>query len=168
MTREEIQGALQALGQRLAEDGIEADIVVAGGAWMALVLGSRNVTKDIDAYIAPPAEPVRRAAQDVAERLQLPENWLNDGVKGFFYGTPPQELVTIYGGLRVYAVTPDYMLALKVYAARDFDQEDVQALARYMNIQSLPDLLDVVERYIPPELLTAKHQYFAESCLEGL
>ena len=167
MTVNDMKRALEALGQRLETQGIQADIVIAGGAWMALVLGSRQVTKDIDAYIAPPSEPVHRAAKWVAENLGLPSDWLNDGIKGFFYGTVPHELFLSYGGLRLYAVAPDYMLALKVFAARDVDCPDVQALVRHLQIGSLSRVLEIVEQYIPSELLTAKHQYFAESCLEG-
>ncbi len=159
---------MEALGREMAAQHQHADIIVADGAWMALVLGSRGVTKDIDAYIAPPSEPIRVAAKAVAQQLNLPSDWLNDGMKGFFYGTPPQELWREFAGLSVYAVSADYMLALKVYAARVEDVADVRALIQHLGIQSVTDALDVVERYIPRHLLTAKHEYFAESCFEEL
>jgi hypothetical protein len=92
LTREDMLRALSKLGELLEESGIEADIVIAGGAWMALVLGAREVTRHIDAYLAPPTEPVRKAAAQVAEQLGLPEDWLNDGIKGFFFPSPPQTL----------------------------------------------------------------------------
>lgn len=168
MTRDELVQALQLLGHRLVERGGHADIVIAGGAWMVLLLGSRGVTKDIDAYFAPPTEPLREAVQAVANELGLPGDWLNDGIKGFFFGTPPHELWAKYGALSVYAVTADYMLALKVYAARDEDQADVQTLIRHLGIQSADDVLNIVERYIPKNLLTPKHTYFAEACMEGV
>lgn len=166
MTRDELLKALQLLGHRLAEQGAHADIVIAGGAWMVLLLNSRGVTKDIDAYFAPPTEPVREAVQVVANELGLPSDWLNDGIKGFFFGTPPQELWVTYEELSVYAVTADYMLALKVYAARNEDQVDVQTLIRHLEIQSVDEVLNMVERYIPKSLLTPKHTYFAEACME--
>ena len=50
MTVADIDDALRALGARLAAGDESADIVIAGVAWMALVLGARGVTKDIDAY----------------------------------------------------------------------------------------------------------------------
>ncbi|MDA8193450.1 MAG: hypothetical protein M0Z53_05580 [Thermaerobacter sp.] len=167
MTIDEMQNALKTLGHRLAEQQSAADIVIAGGAWMALVLGSRGVTKDIDAYLAPPTEPLRRAAWAVADEFGLPNDWLNDGIKGFFYGTPPHTLWREFEGLRVYAVTPDYMLALKIYAARQSDCEDVRALVRHLNLKTLDDTLALVEQYIPADLLKARHRYFAEACLEG-
>lgn len=135
---------------------------------MALVLGSRKVTKDIDAYLAPPTDPVRRVAQAVAQELGLPPDWLNDGIKGFFYVPPPQTLWREFGGLRVYAVAADYMLALKIYAARQADCQDVQALAQHLGIRTSDEALEVAGRYIPSSLLTARHRYFAESCLQEM
>lgn len=167
MTVEEMQRALETLGRRLEGGGLRADIVMAGGAWMALVFGARQVTKDIDAYLAPLAEPVRRAVEDVASELGLPSDWLNDGIKDFLFTSPPQELWQQFGGLSVYAVTAGFMLALKVYAARTEDYADVQALIRYLHIGAVSEILAIVERYIPTRLLTAKHAYIAESCLEG-
>ncbi len=65
-------------------------------------------------------------------------------------------------------MTADYMLALKIYAARPTDCEDVQALVRYLNLKTLDEVLGMVEKYIPSSLLTAGHRYFAEACLEGI
>jgi hypothetical protein len=83
MTIEDMENALAHLGHRLAMEQCQADIVIAGGAWMALILGSRGITKDIDVYLAPPTEPIRQAALAVAKELGLPQDWLNDGIKGF-------------------------------------------------------------------------------------
>ncbi|MCY0909962.1 MAG: DUF6036 family nucleotidyltransferase [Sulfobacillus thermotolerans] len=166
MTKDDMERAFQALSETLNREGHQAEIVIAGGAWMALVLGSRDVTKDIDAYLSAPTEPIRRAVLRVANTLNLPQDWLNDGIKGFFYGTPPQNLWREYPALRVYTVTADYMLAMKVFAARNEDREDTKALIRHLSITTATEVLDIVERYIPLSLLTSKHQYFAESCVE--
>lgn len=165
VTRDDMMLALSKLGELLEASGTEADIVIARGVWMALVLGARGVTRDIDAYLAPPAEPVRRAAAQVAERLGLPEDWINDGINGFFFQSPPQTLWHQFGGLRVYAVTPDYMLVLKVYAAREADRGDTRALLAHLGVRSADDAMAIVERYIPPRYLTPKHRYFIEDCL---
>lgn len=166
MNKDDMERAFQALSETLNHEGHQADIVIAGGAWMALVLGSREVTKDIDAYLSAPTEPIRRAVLRVANELDLPQDWLNDGIKGFFYGTPPQNLWREYPALRVYAVTADYMLAMKVFAARNDDREDTKVLLQSLSITTVTEALDIVERYIPSSLLTPKHRYFAESCLE--
>lgn len=166
MKAQELESALSLLAKTLASHGESAEIVLAGGAWMVLILGNRDVTQDIDAYIAPPTGVVQSAARTVAEELGLPPDWINDGVKGFFYGTPPQTIWREYPGLRVYAVTPDYLLALKVYAARITDYDDVRALIRHLGLRTADQALRIVEQYIPSSLLMAKHQYFLESCFD--
>src|SRR5687767_13862070 len=86
--REEILRALTALGEELASRDLRADLYVVGGAAMALAYDERRATRDVDAVFAPKAE-VYAAAARVAERLDLPEGWLNDAVKGFLLGPDP-------------------------------------------------------------------------------
>lgn len=93
------------------------------------------------------------------------------GGAGVFYSDPPKELWQEFEGLSVYTVSADYMLALKVYAARIGDYQDVQMLIQHLNIHTTSEVLDIVERYIPQNLLTVKHRYFAdfaEPCTEGI
>jgi hypothetical protein len=166
MTKEEIEAALEALGRELAARGESADVVVAGGAWMILMTGNRAVTRDVDAYIAPPTGPVRLAVARVAEEMGLPTDWLNDGVKGFFYSQPPQFLWRDYPGLTVYAVTADYLLAMKALAAREGDREDARTLIRMLGLNQPDDVLAIVERYMPPRVLTSRVAYFVESLFD--
>lgn len=166
MTVAAMELALERLGRLLADRGVSADIVVAGGAWMALVLGARDVTPDIGAYLAPPTGPIPQAIVDVAASLGLAEDWLNDGIKGFFFREPPQTLWREFPGLRVCAVPADYMLALKIYAARASDADDAVTLICHLGLQSADDVLAIVEQYIPERLLTVRHRYFAEGCID--
>ena len=169
MTVAEMERALGRLGGQLTDRGLSAAIVMAGGAWMALVIGARDVTKDIAAYLAPPTGPIHQAVADVAASLGLAEDWLNDGINGingFFFREPPQTLWREFQGLRVYAVSADYMLALKIYAARASDTTDAVTLIRHLGLHATADVLAIAEQYIPERLLTARHQYFAEECVE--
>ncbi len=49
---------------------------------LCLVFHAREATRDIDALIVPAAE-LRLAAQTVSRNEGLPDDWLNDAVKGF-------------------------------------------------------------------------------------
>ena len=83
--------ALSELAAVLAEAGIEGRVYVVGGAAMLLAYGSMRSTRDIDAVFEP-TQPVRKAIGEVAESLGLPDDWLNDAVKGFVPGTDPEAL----------------------------------------------------------------------------
>ena len=94
---------------------------------MALAYSTRRVTKDIDAVFEPKAL-IYQAAVRVAENLGLPEDWLNDAVKGFLPGPddgarPLPEIL----GIEVSTASPRYLLAMKLMAMRfGEDDEDIQ------------------------------------------
>lgn len=166
MNRSEILKYLREVGEELGRDGVHGEIVLAGGAVMLLVIQSRDATKDVDAYFAKDSERIRTAARKVAEREGLREDWLNDGIKGFFYGTPPQTVLAEYPGLNVYSVTPEYMIAMKSIAGRPEDVADLKALIKLTKIQKVEDVFEIIEKYIPRQLLTTKTQYIVESIFD--
>ena len=88
LDREAILNAFRALDEELGSRGVRANVFVVGGAAMAMAYDARRSTADVDAVFAPPDE-VRRAAAVVAGRLGIPEDWLNDGAKGFMPGDDP-------------------------------------------------------------------------------
>jgi len=163
----EIEDALRDVGAELAARGLRGDIVIVGGAWMTLVLRAREATFDVDAYIAPEsASAFRDAVAIVARRRGLPEDWLNDEVKGFFASTPETVTWAEYDGLRVQAVTADYMLAMKALAARPMDIQDLRTLIRHLGLTTVAQTLAVVERHVPARLLTARTSLTIESLFE--
>jgi len=165
MTTDDIRRYFELLGQELAARGIIGEIVMAGGAAMLLVIRNRDTTRDVDAYFATNPQEIRAAAAVVARNEGLPPHWLNDGVKGFFYSQPPTSLWAEYPGLRLYTVDPDYLLAMKVLAARPQDVGDITALVDHLALRSAPDVLAVVQRYIPASLLSPRSRYLVEDLM---
>lgn len=53
LDRASILTALRALGERLHDGGIVADLYVVGGAAMAMAFDARRSTRDIDAVFVP-------------------------------------------------------------------------------------------------------------------
>ncbi len=118
MQGDDIERYLRAVGVELTTQGLIGEIVLAGGAFMTLVLRSREATVDVDAYFDPEtSEAIRAAALKVARQHGLPDDWLNDAVKGFFASPPLVTRWAEYPGLRVDALTPAYMFAMKAVAA---------------------------------------------------
>jgi hypothetical protein len=167
-SRARILHALQALGEELTREGVRAQIFIVGGAAMALAYSTRRVTKDIDAVFEP-KQTVYAAAARVAEELGLPEDWLNDAVKGFMPG--PDEAprpVPAIEGIEVTTASPRYLLAMKLMAMRfGEDDEDIEILLRECNIQRAAGALDILKQVYPAKEPPAKTRFFLEELLGG-
>jgi hypothetical protein len=73
----------------------------------------------------------------VAARHDLPEDWLNDGVKGFLPGDDPRaRQVHESDSLRVDVASPEYLLAMKLFAAREQDVDDIVQLCAGSGLQT--------------------------------
>jgi predicted nucleotidyltransferase len=153
---------LRMLGQEIGEQGMTAELAIAGGAVMLLVVQSRTVTKDIDAYFGGDPAVIREAARRVAEREGLPPDWINDAVQGFFFTSPPQIFWAEYPGLKVYAVRPDYVFAMKAIAGRPQDLEDLRDLRRYLGLGTIDDAWALVMRYVPSSRIPPGTRYLLE------
>ena len=134
---------------------------------MALAYGERRDTRDIDAVFAPKTE-VYAAAARVAERLDLPEGWLNDAVRGFFLGPDPNP-AKVYErpALRCEVTSPQMVLVLKCLAHRtgEDDDDDVRLLARQLALGS-GEVIDLVKQTAGARWLTPAVRFFVEASLD--
>lgn len=165
-TRQRIIAALQALGDELARREVSGQIFIVGGAAMALAYSTRRVTKDIDAVFEPKGV-IYRAAAIVADDLGLPEDWLNDAVKGFMPGDDPDRVpLPEVRGIEVTTASPAYLLAMKLMAMRfGEDEDDIEYLLRRCGITSATDALDVLGRLYPHQKPPLKTRLFLEELL---
>jgi len=146
--------ALEELASVLESRGIAGRMFVVGGAAIALAFDARRTTLDIDAIFEPKSE-VYSAAREVANRLNLPDDWLNDAVKGFIPGTDPDALpIFDRPGLAVSAASARFLLAMKLRAARvELDVDDIRFLAKVLGLESPEEVLQVAtERYNAEDL----------------
>src|SRR6185436_10072231 len=87
LSADDIRQAFDALADEFSRRDERAQIVIAGGAALVLLFDARQTTKDVDAYfVRPDASIIRTAVAAVADHLNLPEDWLNDGAKAYFVG----------------------------------------------------------------------------------
>jgi hypothetical protein len=147
----DIRTAFDALSAEFERAGERAEIVVVGGAAVVLLFEARETTKDVDAYFfLPDAARVRAAAARVAERLELPEDWLNDGAKGYLVGVTRGEILYESPFLVVHAASLAQLLAMKLAAWRDaVDRDDARLLLARMP-GSAADVWQVVKPFVPP------------------
>jgi len=163
LDRQQILDAFKALGEELESQGIRANIFVVGGAAMAIAYDTRRSTADVDAVFAPSIE-VRRAAELVAQRLGLPDDWLNDGAKAFMPGDDPARVVVFESPhLQVAAASPRYLLAMKLLAARvERDQDDIRTLYALCGFTTADEGLGVVEAAYPQHLIPPRTRLMLE------
>lgn len=165
-SRAEIVQALQALGQELAGRGIHGQVFIVGGAAMALAYSTRRVTRDIDAVFEPKAS-IYEAAEAVAERLGLPEDWLNDAVKGYVPGVDAEARpLPEVQGIEITTASPRYLLAMKLMAMRfGEDDQDIRILLRECDINAPGEALDLLQRMYPRQQPPLKTRLFLEEML---
>ena len=128
--------ALEAVGERLAHDGVTCALVVVGGAALNLLRIVDRPTVDVDVLasvgsdgetLRPPdplPEALRRAVVAVAHDRGLADDWVNTAVADQWrFGLPPGlgERLTweSFGGLRVGLVGRRDLVCFKLYASVD-------------------------------------------------
>ena len=119
---------------------------------MVLLFAARESTKDVDAFSMDPEPQARvfEAARRVAAALELPEDWLNDGAKGYTHGLAPGPMLLNTPTLRVRTVSAEQLLAMKLSAWRDdLDIEDARRLLQEC-AGPREDVWQHVERHIVP------------------
>lgn len=166
LTRGRILAALQALGDELTGRGVHGQIFIVGGAAIALAYSTRRITKDIDAVFEPKSV-IYQAAGRVAVELGLPDDWLNDAVKGFLPGADPDARpVEEIRGIEVTTASPRYLLAMKLMAMRfGADDEDILLLLGECGVRSADEALDIVRELYPLAEPPLRTRFFLEEVL---
>lgn len=152
LTADQIRAAFEELSSVL-DDNSQAEVVIAGGAALVLLFNARESTKDVDAYfVRPDASVLRSAAEAVADKLDLPRDWLNDAAKGYFVGISTGKILYESATLIVRAASKEQLLAMKLGAWRDaIDRADAALLLSQLR-GSFDDIWSAIERFVPPHL----------------
>jgi hypothetical protein len=113
----------------------------------------------------------------VAERLNLPESWMNNDVRRFVsdLGTvAPLEIQELEAAakqrLKISRASAGYLLAMKCLAGRSpmagfaGDIEDIRFLIRKMGIRTLGQIQEQIDRFYPHDTFTPK----LKETLEGI
>ena len=154
-TKADLLRLFELLDAELGMQNVVGEVYVVGGAVMCLALGARDATRDVDAWFRP-------------ARL-VPEDWLNDAVKGFLSPRGTFDDYLELPHLRVFVAQPSYLLAMKCAAMRlgeEFhDVDDVRYLLRYLNITTAAEAMDLVTMYFDASQLPPKTRFALEELL---
>lgn len=155
--KDQIIRALTRLGALAQAQQIELELSIYGGCAMILAFNRRMITRDVDAIFHPKTS-VRPLIAQVAEEMQLPEDWLNDDVRQFLAPEGSmRELPLDLPGIKVTAPTASYLLAMKALAGRralpgyEGDEADLRFLINKIGIQSIDEVQAHIDRYYPDD-----------------
>jgi len=161
----EIKQYLGELNDELRAINVKGEICLYGGAVMCVAFNARPLTKDIDAVFEP-VRHIRGAAGRIAERHGLRKDWLNHAVKMFL---APHDKRMLYdmSHLKVFMPPPEYLLAMKVLAARanTMDRNDIEFLIGRLNLKNAEQVLEIVRHYYPHKQVKPATQTIIEELL---
>jgi hypothetical protein len=152
LSRGEIEAGLTRLGELADERGIRIELLAVGGAALVLGFNARESTHDVDALIVAPreAEMVRRLVEIVASERDWPEDWLNDGAKGYLHGMSFGPTVLQSRGIIVRIPSLMQLLAMKLCAWRG-ERDIADAITLLHQIDGThDDIWSAVKKYLVP------------------
>lgn len=173
MDKQAIIHNLKLLDAKLHKNNMYGEVDLYGGAVMCLGLNARQSTHDIDAVFQPKANIYDLIAQ-VAKENGLPDDWMNDSVKGF--ASPNGEFWRIgedeFTNLTVMMTTPEYLFAMKCLSCRLSDEsatelQDIKFLINYLELKSVDEAIDVILKYYPKERFKIKTQLMLEELFDN-
>ena len=173
--------ALELTAERIAELFLEVDaelyaltdrhhdVMIAGGAAIALLWDKRRITNDVDVVSEGMTPQLRTAVSRVARDYGLESDWFNDAAKLKAPRLEVDERIPVFEGerLRVYSVPPRYVLAMKLVSARNIDKHDIPALLRASEIESREELYRLVEDAYPMRFIPAATGYIIDQMWEN-
>ena len=171
LTRKDILFYLNLLNEKLKEKNQYGEVIICGGAALALAYSARDATYDIDA-IYYPKKIIDDIIHSIAIEHKITTQWLNDDVSMFlaelegFTSSPYLTLSNVI----VNIVDAETLLSMKLLSAREesHDLSDAVILMKHLKINSmdkLDKLIDVYKgRYHPHTLQVSR--IFAQAALK--
>jgi hypothetical protein len=169
LTKEQMFKYFCLINDELKILNIKGEILLTGGASMCLVHEARDMTKDIDALYEPKTV-INSIIQKISADNNIPNNWLNDGVKGFLGNNVPQENFVSFSNLKVFSITADYLLAMKMLSARyqSEDLADIIFLMNKLNINTKEKAYEILLKYFDETQILPKSMYTIEEALTNI
>jgi predicted nucleotidyltransferase len=149
---DQLRALLSRVGALAVIRGVDLQLTTVGGAAVALLFGTRRVTRDIDVVeVQPSREILDEIATAIAHEEGLPARWLSDEAARFVRVVSKGPLLFEGPGIRVHAVSLEQLLASKLDAMRDdVDRLDAVIVAARLGLaQSSLEL--AIAPYLRPE-----------------
>jgi hypothetical protein len=177
--RDALLEAFDQIGRAAVRAGTKLQIAVYGGSALMLASNFRFATQDVDvsALQHPLPDWLEAVVHEIAEKNRWAHDWLNDGVAFHLspladqaadhleFGTFPRD--GTLPGLAVSVPSAEYLLALKLKAARVLDpirgeteRLDILNLMQVVGISTAEDAIALLGRYFPVSAASSEKQRF--------
>ena len=165
MDREQLIGLLDEVSKELQQNRTRAQIYVIGGAAMSLAFSRDRRTEDIDARIDRGHSELIKAVQRVGRRHGLVDSWVNEQATSAIPRQKDETRRTLYESpyLTVTGASAKHLLAMKLYAGRDKDKNDISTLVNELKLNEPHEAVRIYENLFPDEPLKET----ARDLLEG-
>jgi hypothetical protein len=133
-----------------------------------LAYDANRVTRDVDATFLPHGV-VLEEARNVAEVLGLPPWWLNEQASAYVSTQQDDGKREVFDhpGIRVMAASAEHVFAMKAFAARSRDEEDLHTLAKLIGVTTVEAGIRLCERFFPSEPLPARSRAMLEDLFDA-
>ena len=156
-TKENLDAYLKELGKEYRKRSgkkTPAGIVLIGGAAILAGYGFREMTNDIDAIVFA-SSAMKEAINDVGDRLELPNGWLNtDFMKTGSFSEKLLDVSVYYKTfsniLAIRTVSAEYLIAMKLISGRryKYDMSDVAGILWEHQNKGAPISLEAIEKAV--------------------
>ncbi len=170
MNASDIERYLLLVGEELQAMEVSEPIrlLLVGGGYMLTQIHNRTATGDIDTVWLSPEiyadseiyRLFKAAVRFVADDEGLAADWLNINASGFVRAAgplPKRKLWKKFAVLHVYLPPQDFILAFKLIAAREKDQNDIEALFGILGIDTREKAQKILDKYIKQEIQKDNH-----------
>jgi hypothetical protein len=177
--RDALLDAFDQIGRAAVEAGTKLQIAVYGGSALMLASNFRFATEDVDVSQLehPLPDWLALVVHEIAEKNGWQADWFNDGVAFHLssladraidhleFGTFPRDGTS--PGLAVSVPSAEYLLALKLKAARILDplrgeteRLDILNLMQVVGIATVEDAIALLGKYFPVSAASPEKQRF--------
>ncbi len=161
LDRSRIMKLFGELSEELDRQGLRGHIYLVGGvggvggAALVAGYGRKRSTHDVDAKIVYEKQGVTEAAKRLAEKHDLPTNWLNENATLFIPHKEDSHAATVFNspGLVVTGASAKHLLAMKIDAGRPEDIEDIKWLLEQLRIENIDEAVEVHRETYPHSTL---------------
>jgi hypothetical protein len=112
----------------------------------------------------PLAAPSLSEARNVAQAMGLPPWWLNEQASAYVStrNDDGKREVFDHPEIRVMVASPEHVFAMKAFAGRGRDEDDLRTLAKILDVATVSAALDLCKRFFPAEPLPPRSRAMLE------